>query len=67
MIVSGRQARRTMRTVDQCRADVLLELADLGADPGLADVHALGRAREVRLLGHRDEVLELSQFHIQRF
>ena len=37
----------------------------LRADPGLADVHALRGAGEVRLLGDRDQVLKLPQFHNQ--
>ena len=39
------------------------DLAHLGAHPGLADVHALRRAGEVRLFGDRDQVLELPEFH----
>jgi len=41
----------------------VLELPDLCADPGLADAHAFGRTGEVRLLGDRDQVLKLAQFH----
>ena len=59
----GRQRRRAPRAVDQLGAELLLEPSDLGADPGLADVHALGRAGEVGLLGDRHEVLELPQLH----
>jgi hypothetical protein len=33
------------------------------AHPGLADVHPLGGTCEVPLLGDRDEVLQLTQFH----
>ena len=63
----GRQGGRAARPVDQGRAEIVLELPDLGADPRLADMHALRRAGEVRFLGHRDEVLQLPHFHIRRF
>jgi hypothetical protein len=59
----GREGRRACRPVDQLGTELLLEPAHLRADPGLADVHALGRAGEVRLLGDRDEVFELPQLH----
>ena len=49
--------------VQQRLAQLALELAHLGADPRLGDVHAGGRAREAGLLGHRHEVLELPQLH----
>ena len=47
------------RPVDELDAKLVFELPDLGADPGLADSHPLGRAGEVRFLGDRDEVLQL--------
>ena len=53
--------------VDERGTEICFELADLSADPGLADVHTFRGAGEVRLLGHCDEVLELSQFHNCRF
>ena len=51
------------RPVEQLGAEFAFELADLGADAGLADVHPLGGTGEVGLLGDRDEVLQLPQFH----
>jgi len=54
-------------TVDERGPEIGFELADLGADPGLADVYTFRGAGEVRFLGHRDQVLELSQFHNCRF
>ena len=60
----GRGARRP---VEQLGAELAFQLADLGADAGLADVHPLGRPGEVRLLGDRDEVFQLPQLHDWRF
>ena len=59
----GCERRRACRPVDQLGAELLLEPSHLRADPGLADVHTLGRAGEVRLLGDGHEVLELPQLH----
>jgi hypothetical protein len=59
----GRQRRCAPRPVDQLGAELVLEAPHLCADAGLADVHALGRAGEVRRLGDRHEVLELPQLH----
>ena len=55
------------RPVEQLGTELPFQLADLGADAGLADVHALGGPGEVPLLGDRDEVLQLPQFHDWRF
>jgi hypothetical protein len=57
----------TRRPVEQFGTEFTFQLADLGADAGLADVHALGSAGEVLLLGNRDEVFQLPQFHDWRF
>jgi hypothetical protein len=59
----GRQRGRAPRPVDQLGSELFLEASHLCADAGLADVHALSRAGEVRLLGDRHEVLELPQLH----
>ena len=47
----------------QRQPDLVLEPADLLRQRGLGDVLALGRAREVQLLGERDQVAQLAQFH----
>lgn len=49
--------------VDQFSSEFALEGPDLRADAGLADTHPLGGAGEIRFLGDRDEVLELTKFH----
>jgi hypothetical protein len=46
------------RAVQQRRAELVLELPDLAAQRGLRDVQARRGAREVALLGDRDEVGE---------
>jgi hypothetical protein len=51
------------RPVEQLGTEFPFELADLGADAGLADVHPLGRPGEVLLLGDCDEVFQLPQLH----
>ena len=63
----GEVARRGADRSNSVGAEFVFELADLGADAGLADVHPFGRAGEVGLLGDRDEVLQLPQFHNHRF
>lgn len=59
----GGEGRGAGRAVEQLGAEFPFQLADLGADPGLADVHPLGRPGEVLFLGDGDEVGELPQFH----
>ncbi len=51
--------------VEQRLAEVELELADLRADAGLADVHALGGPGEVRGFDDGDEILQLANIHNQ--
>jgi hypothetical protein len=51
--------------VEQRLAELGLQAADLLADGGLRDQQALGGAGEVALVGDRDEVLKLPQFHKQ--
>jgi hypothetical protein len=60
----GCQCRATTRTVDERHAEIMLKLSDLGAHPRLTDVYTFGCASEIRFLSHRNEVLQLSQFHI---
>ena len=46
--------------VQHLAVQLLLELPDLCAHPGLTDVNPFCRTREVRFVSHRDEVLELT-------
>ncbi|ANZ37327.1 hypothetical protein BBK82_15920 [Lentzea guizhouensis] len=48
---------------EQRRAELDLQRADRRGEAGLGDVHPLGGAGEVALLGDREEVLELPEFH----
>ena len=45
------------------QADLRLEAADLLGEGGLRDVLAGRRAREMSLVGDRDEVAQLAQSH----
>ena len=54
---------RASGAVEQLLPDLALEPPDLGADTRLRDVDACGGLGEARLLGDRDEVLELAKFH----
>ena len=62
-LAGGRQSRGATRPVQQRLAELAFQPLDLGADGRLRDVDALGRASEIGLLGHGDEVFELPQFH----
>jgi hypothetical protein len=59
----GGQRHGAAGAVEQRRAELALQLADLGADARLGDVHAAGRPGEVGGLGDGDEVLELAELH----
>jgi hypothetical protein len=50
---------------EQRRAQLGLQRPDGRGQTRLGDVHAFGRPGEVALLGHRHEVLELTQLHDQ--
>jgi hypothetical protein len=50
-------------SLEECRADLALEVADLAAQRRLRDVQPLRRAPEVQLLGDRDEIPEMTQLH----
>ena len=50
-------------TVEELLTELALEAADLRAHARLRDVQPLCGAREARVVGHRDEVLELTQLH----
>jgi hypothetical protein len=58
----------TSRAAEQLDAQVGLEAPDRGAQRLLGHVRARGRAREVQLLGDRDEVAQRTQvrFHTSR-
>jgi hypothetical protein len=57
----------TRRPVEQFGTEFTFQLADLGADAGLADMHPLGRPGEVVLLCDCDEVFQLPQVRDWRF
>ena len=48
---------------EQLLAELVLERSDLSAQRRLRDMEPLGRTRDVLLLRHRDEVLQLLQAH----
>ena len=49
--------------LEQRLAELVLERLDLAAQRRLRDAQSLGGARDVLLLRHRDEVLQLLQAH----
>ena len=57
------QRHVALHAVEQRRAELGLQLADLLADRRLGDVQLLGRAGEVQMAAHRLEVGELMDFH----
>lgn len=57
------ESHRAPVAVEQRLAEFAFQTPDLGADRGLRDVFAFGGPREVGLLRHGDEVVELPQFH----
>ena len=54
---------RAGRTAEQRRPQLVLQRADGGGQPRLGHGQTLGSPGEVPLLGDRDEVLQLTQFH----
>jgi hypothetical protein len=50
--------------IEQLRSDQFFELTDLLAQRRLSRAQAGGGAREVELFGHRNEVPEMSEFHV---
>jgi hypothetical protein len=62
-LARGRQAHRAAVAQEDALAELGLEPADLLADRRLGDPQPLRRAREVRLLGHGDEIGELTELH----
>src|SRR6185436_19997079 len=53
-------------TLEQWTADLALQVEDLTAQGRLRDPQSLGRAPEVQLLGHRDEIAEMPKLHVRR-
>lgn len=51
------------RSVEQRGPQFALQPADLLTHRGTADVQPVGSPPEMPLLGHRDEVLDLTQLH----
>ena len=62
---AGRRQRHALGLpLDECHAQVTLELADLGGERRLADGAALGRPAEMPLVGQRHEVAEVAEIHV---
>lgn len=57
------KSHRPTGTVEEWLAEFSLQLAYLRAHAGLGHVDPVGCPGEVGLLGYRDEVLKLSEFH----
>ena len=58
-----RQADPARRPLDEWQSHLGLEAADLLGQRGLSDPEPLGSTREMRLLGHHDEVSQVAEFH----
>jgi hypothetical protein len=56
-----RELEGVRRAPHQLDTEVVLEQSQLAAEGGLGDVQSLGRAREVLLLGDREEVPQPAQ------
>jgi len=50
--------------LEQAHAEFVLQVADLHAERGLPDMYAFGCAGEVELLGHGNEIAQVTQFHL---
>jgi hypothetical protein len=64
-VAGGGQPDAALVPVEQRLAELALEPADLRAHRRLSDRQAERRARDLALLGHRDEVGEVPQLHKQ--
>ena len=62
-LAGGGERHGAAAAVEQRLAELGLQPPHLRADARLGDVLALGGAREAALLGHRDDVGELPEFH----
>ena len=59
------QSHAPLGAIEQSHSEFILELADLLAQGRLRDMQALGGAAEVEFFGDRDEIAQVSQFHMQ--
>jgi hypothetical protein len=59
-------AQRPAVTVEQLHAEFFLQQLDLTAERWLGDMQTFGRAREVFLLRHGDEIAQVPKFHCLR-
>jgi hypothetical protein len=49
--------------IEQAHAEIALDRLDAAAERGLAEVHALGGAREMALVGQRHQVAQALEVH----
>jgi hypothetical protein len=54
-------------SVEQLDAKFFLQLSDCGREGGLHNMYALSSPGEVQLGGHRDEILQVTKFHIASY
>ena len=62
-LAGGQQAHAARVPLQERRAELVFQRADLSAQRRLRDVKPLGGASHAALFGHRDEVLQLRQAH----
>lgn len=65
-LAGGEQADAPRGPLEQRRAELVLEAADLAAERRLRDVQATRGAADVLLLGDGDEVAQLGEAHAPR-
>ena len=62
-ITGGGEVHAAGGSVEEVDTDLTLEVVDLSRERGLCDAKAPGGGNERRLLGDRDEVPEVPEFH----